>query len=148
MMDDIQTSAAGFSDALMDMADYVDESIEQVIRKACIDLYTAIVERTPVDTGRAKGSWQLSTHHSNFVEPESTAISTSDIASIVNDNVSGFNMDVQDEQVVIYNNLEYIEHLENGTSQQAPAGMVSVSLMEFEQFFREALQGLDGVSGA
>jgi len=33
--------------------------------------------------------------------------------------------------ITIYNNLEYIEALENGHSQQAPAGMVAVSLAEF-----------------
>ena len=35
----------------------------------------------------------------------------------------------------ISNNLEYIEYLEAGSSQQAPAGMVSLTVAELSEMF-------------
>ena len=143
--DKISDSAADFSKSLMTMADYVDGSIVQIVKKACIDLYRRIVERTPVDTGRAKASWGLSIFNSADVATKSK-YSESQISEIINTEVRDFTTKRLGTQVVIYNNLEYIEFLENGSSGQAPTGMVTVSLVEFETHFNLALEGLKGVS--
>lgn len=149
-MNDISNNAADFSKALMALADHVDGTFERVVRKACIDLYRAIVEKTPVDTGRAKASWGLSTSHAEDVKEGWPGLSESEILSkvseVMGENVSDFKFDIHDDEVIIYNNLDYIEYLEDGTSQQAPNGMVSTSLAEFTIFFNNALQGLGGVS--
>ncbi len=141
-------NAADFAKALTAMADHVDGSIEKVIRKACIDLYRAIVEKTPVDTGRAKASWGLATYEANDTQGPRDGYTFNDINAFVEANISEFEFTIHDDKVIIYNNLEYIGHLENGTSQQAPAGMVSISLVEFETFFNNALQGLEGIEPA
>ena len=147
-MNNISTNAADFSRSLMALSDHIDGSIEAVIRKACIDLYRAIVEKTPVDTGRAKASWGLSVDFSED-KSEEREYSTSEISQIVQDNVSGFRFDIHSDRVVIYNNLEYIEALEDGHSQgQAPSGMVSISLVEFTAFFNNALRDAEGLSGS
>ena len=145
--DKISDSASDFSRSLLAMADYVDGSIEQIIKKACIDLYRRIVERTPVDSGRAKASWGLSVFDGDEVVTESQ-YSEAQISGIINTEVRGFTTERLGDQVIIYNNLEYIENLENGTSDQAPTGMVMVSLVEFETHFNLALEGLAGVSPA
>jgi hypothetical protein len=141
MMDDIPRNAEGFSNALLEMAKYVDGEAEKVIRKACIDLYRRIVERTPVDTGRAKASWMI-----DVVDTSQTAgegeYSASEIKGIIQSHISDFKFEIGDGVVIIYNNLEYISYLENGTSQQAPSGMVAVSLAEFESHFNTQLGGL------
>ena len=143
-VDAIQDNAADFTDALMAMADYVEGAFENVIRKACIDLYRRIAERTPVDTGRAKASWGIS-NTSNHEEPKEGEFSHNEVAAFINEQVQEFSVEIIEDQVIIYNNLEYIEELENGTSQQAPYGMVSLSLAEFENFFNEQLVGLKGL---
>jgi hypothetical protein len=143
---DISNNAADFSKSLLELADYTTGSVEKVIRKSCIDLYRAIVEKTPVDTGRAKASWGLSTNHAEDVQGDSGGYSFNEIEGIIKENVSDFKFDIHDDEVVIYNNLEYISELEDGTSQQAPTGMVAISLAEFTAFFNEALSGLDGLS--
>lgn len=142
--DAISDTAVGFSDSLMKLSAYVDGSVEKVIRKACIDLYRRIVERTPVDTGRAKGNWSLG------VVPIAPVgafdnVSFDKVNAIINKNVSQFKFTLSDEVVYITNNLDYIEYLENGTSVQAPAGMVVVSLTEFQAHFTDALRGLEGL---
>ena len=141
----ISNNAADFSKSLMALCSHVDGSIEKVIRKSCIDLYRRIVERTPVDTGRAKASWSISTVHADDVQHDPDGFSYNEIATIVNNNVSDFSVSVHDNQVVIYNNLEYISELENGTSDQAPTGMVAISLSEFTEHFNNALQDIEGV---
>lgn len=145
-MTNISNNAADFSKSLLELADYTTGSVEKVIRKACIDLYRAIVEKTPVDTGRAKASWGLSTNHAEDIRNNPDGYTGSEIRQIVSENVSDFKVSIHDDTVTIYNNLEYIKYLEDGTSQQAPTGMVAISLAEFTAFFNEALSGLDGLS--
>lgn len=144
--DAVPGNAVDFSKSLMSLADHVDGSFGKIIRKACIDLYRAIVEKTPVDTGRAKASWSLSTHHASDEQEPRDGYTFNEIEQIIKDNVADFKVSIHDDQVVIYNNLEYIEFLEDGTSDQAPNGMVSISLVEFETFFNNALRGIEGAS--
>ena len=143
----ISKSAAGFSSALMDLCNNVDGSVVAVIKKACFDLYAAIVERTPVDTGRAKASWGIGTEYSDEVLPPSDYVGN-DMVQMVGNSTDGlFTFTIQDEQVVIYNNLDYISYLESGHgSAQAPSGMVAISLAEFEAHFRAALAKIRGIS--
>ena len=131
--------AKEFSKALMDLSVYVNGEVAKVIRKACVDLYRRIVERTPVDTGRAKANWQLSTVSTSDKKDDIDGFSANEISSIINENASNLKVTVNTDKVVIYNNLEYMSYLERGDSKQAPQGMVAVSLAEFEQHFKKAL---------
>jgi len=149
MIDDISNSAAGLSASLKALSDYVDGSMEKIIRKACVDLYRRIVERTPVDTGRAKANWALST--SGDTDPnrqDKDGYSFNEIKTIIEGEISDFTFEIHDGVVWITNNLEYIEFLENGTSDQAPTGMAMVSLAEFESHFNQQLDGLEGLEPA
>jgi hypothetical protein len=137
--DTIHISAAGFSAALMELCTEVDGSVVAVIKKACFDLYAAIVKRTPVDTGRAKASWGIGVEHSDAVLPPGE-YGDNGIVQMVGDATDGiFSFNVNDDQIVIYNNLDYISDLEDGASDQATTGMVAISLAEFEAHFRAAL---------
>lgn len=144
----ISDNAAGFTKSLMALADYAEKSFEKVVRKACIDLFRKIAERTPVDTGRAKASWGISTVEMDYTAEE-RKYEEQELIEIINQEAKDFSAERIGDQVVIYNNLEYIEALENGHSiKQAPAGMVSVSLAEFENHFNNALHGLQGLEPA
>lgn len=147
MIDDIPGNAAAFVKSLNALHEYTTKSFEQVIRKACIDLYQMIIERTPVDTGRAKANWQISTHSDSSISSKE-GFSFNEIKSIVEAEINDFTFEIRDSQVVIYNNLEYIEHLENGTSAQAPAGMVAISLVEFTSHFNRSLAEFEGLEPA
>lgn len=146
MIDDHDMDASEFSDLMIRMAVYAENTIEAVIRKTVIDFYRRIVERTPVDLGRAKASWgitgyRLTDHELPYDEDGYTV---NEITAVINEQVSEFRTEILDDQVIIYNNLEYIESLEKGSSDQAPAGMVAVSIAEFESFFNQAIQELAG----
>jgi hypothetical protein len=108
--------------------------VEQVMQKLTIDLQARIVQRTPVDTGRARSSWITTTEQpSDWTPPEGAtgnppAVPTTDID--------------HQKKVFIVSNLPYIEPLENGHSQQAPAGMVAVSIIETEAEVANIIQQL------
>lgn len=111
----------------LDLQGFVPKSQEKAsnfIRLIALDLYSRITKRTPVDTGRARAGWAISVNApSNYVPPEGTAV------QLVQSDLSGFNLD---QVIYIVNNVNYIVYLEDGTSKQAPAGMVAISMAEIE----------------
>lgn len=132
-------------------------TLEQTLKSICFELLRMIVIQTPVDTGRAAGSWMLRGGSADsFVLPESAHMSRDAAVSAVLARVT--NVDFSDIKLVywIYNNLPYIEQLEyglypnppargswvpgqgyviktvGGYSKQAPAGMVRISVASLE----------------
>ena len=106
-------------------------------KKIVLEALRRIVMRTPVDTGRAKGNWQVSIN-----EPAEGTID------------EGISPNISDGEVIekglvalatlppysvvwIANNLEYIEFLEHGSSKKAPDGMVALAVQELEQMFKK-----------
>jgi len=107
------------------------KQIWTINRKVALEVLRRVVMRTPVESGRAKGNWQTSVGTPIEREIERTdkgggsviSSAVSVIESWESDNVSIFLM----------NNLPYIGRLEDGYSSQAPAGMVKITVAEFQQ---------------
>lgn len=118
-------------------------------------LYSEVVKRTPVDTGRARANWNVSLGKMDTSTTESTdkRVNLSDIKES-----SG------DESYYISNNLPYIKTLEyggypkdskgswdkktkrrvkksqNGYSKQAPKGMVGITVADADRIFNLAVR--------
>lgn len=124
MYDDISGNAEQFAQALNQLGQQIEDDVfDKVIRKALFDLLSEIVNNTPVDTGRAKGSWALDTKFSDFALPPG------DYREAVQQGLTATMASLpKSSQYVIYNNLEYIVALENGHSKQAPSGFVAQAL--------------------
>lgn len=101
-------------------------------KKIALDALRSIVLRTPVDTGRARGNWQV----------------TIDVpAEGVMDEVDGGGMATVSKGtgalgglgpyrvVWLTNNVPYIGELEKGSSTQAPTGMVALTITEMRAVF-------------
>lgn len=101
-------------------------SIAEAQQKMAADLWSKITYRTPVDTGRARASWNLAQGAPDpSVPPEAKKgerIPTPPMPSVAA--IDGT------KTVYVTSNVHYITHLENGTSKQAPAGMVDISVAE------------------
>lgn len=82
-----------------------EEVADKVVRKVGLTALSTLVKTTPVDTGRAKNGWEA-TKPAEFGDP-----------------------------FLIVNNVEYIGFLDDGWSQQAPAGMTSVMISQLEAQF-------------
>ena len=115
---------------LADIKRIAGDRYDEVIRGTLLDLSKRIILRTPVDTGRARGNWQVS-----YNAPESGVLQRDDLSG------QGTIAEVaQQTQIAggnvwyLTNNLPYIQRLEfEGWSDQAPSGMVRISLAELDQ---------------
>lgn len=94
------------------------------------ELYTTIARLTPIDSGQATINWNISVGEADKtvvlldknkkLTKEQAMGPVNQKADSIPDNASG--------NIVISNNLPYIEKLENGSSLQAPSGMIGTSL--------------------
>jgi hypothetical protein len=114
-----------------------------IVKKIGMDMYHRIVIRTPVDTGRARANWQLTV---NEMPSASVAFGFSGKKVAEGGGVKESkapNIKVGPGDVVfITNNVVYIVPLEYGHSQQAPMGMVRITIAEFQSFVAAAIASL------
>ena len=105
-------------------------------KRIALEALGRVVQKTPVDTGRARGGWQAGERDS---EAETGRLDTLGGAteaaglSAINAVSEPFGV------IVIFNNVRYIVFLEEGSSQQAPQGMVATTIRELEGALGEAL---------
>ena len=94
-----------------------------------------VVNRTPVDTGRARGGWQVGRSDSESDNGNIDGGGASTVASglSVIDRIS-----IPFGTIVIFNNVEYIVFLEEGSSAQAPQGMVDLTVLELKRIAEAA----------
>jgi hypothetical protein len=112
--------------------DEVEDKIVQITRMIGLEVLKRVILKTPVDTGRARGNWFVAIGSPSSAangNPDKPGQTTIDAGSAV---ITGL---TEAQAVWITNNLPYIGRLENGYSQQAPAGMVAVTMAELEAFF-------------
>lgn len=114
------------SEIRMIMGQATSQAASLVTRKISLEALTALVLRTPVDTGRARGNWQVAVNKT-FINGEVEVLDRGGSATI-STGASKIAGQKAFEPVVIQNNLPYIERLNDGYSKQAPAGYVEGAL--------------------
>jgi uncharacterized protein CbrC (UPF0167 family) len=119
-----------FTGDLSKFTDAVEKNHNTVVKKVSFDMASKIIKRTPVDTGRAKANWHVELNNQRMFTTDDTDTRG---ASTIAEAASEINKVKIGDSVYITNNLPYIEELENGSSQQAPAGMVKVTAAEFKR---------------
>ena len=99
----------------------LEELVNQEARILSFSLLRGLTKVTPVDTGRARGNWfvGLNTPNRTVSENRSASTALSDGTATINKTES-----VVYPSIIISNNLPYIERLNDGHSQQAPAKFV------------------------
>lgn len=97
-------------------------------KKIALEALARVVQKTPVDTGRARGNWQVTV--GTPAEGELAVTGRVEPAS------SGLAALKPFDVVYIVNNVDYIIYLEGGSSGQAPAGMVAVTVEELRSMFK------------
>ena len=129
-----------FNAQLTKFARKIQVAPAKVVKKVAFQLFRRIIEKTPVDTGRARASWNIAVGSADAsVRPEGQhPKSPAALASKANTVLAGYGADGRLPVVWISNNLPYIGELENGHSQQAPAGMLALSIQEEEAAFNQA----------
>lgn len=112
--------------------DLTEQQLGTLVRKVALQVLSGVVFSTPVDTGRARGNWQVSldrpaTGSLNLLDKQGRTVVSTGSVTIGRAPVFG--------HIWVTNNLPYIERLEYGHSKQAPAGMLLVTMAEVEAQF-------------
>tara|TARA_R110000772_G_scaffold42835_3_gene99162 strand:+ start:1146 stop:1520 length:375 start_codon:yes stop_codon:yes gene_type:complete len=101
----------------LSIADEINAEVGREARALGINLLNGLTRVTPVDTGRARGNWFVGINKSNrSIDQERKAAQA--IIDGVNDVQSSKALNYP--EIVLSNNLPYIERLNEGYSLQAP----------------------------
>lgn len=97
--------------------------IKLAIQKLAMDILRDVVANTPVDTGRARGNWQVSFNQSPEIallvsDKEGNKTVQTGIAKL--EEIMGQPLGV----VYLTNNISYIQYLEEGTSKRGGKHML------------------------
>ncbi|WP_425054790.1 HK97 gp10 family phage protein [Pseudomonas abyssi] len=108
---------------------------DKITRAATLELFGSVIKSTPVKTGRARGNWQ-------------TAVGTPPTDELERDDKSGSQSIAEVEantppgagqQTYMVNNLPYIFALEEGSSTQAPEGMIRKNIARVQRIVNAAI---------
>ena len=125
-------------------AEVTGQDLGQAVASAALQVFSATITRTPVDTGRLRGNWQIAIDRrpQGIVDRKANAAMTEAKAVI---------QQFEEGSIWIVNNLPYAASIEfglygdgpktsGGFSRQAPRGMLRVSLTEFDSALRKAVR--------
>ena len=149
---------AQFSKDLDKFEEEVAIEHSNVCARAAILLFAKIVSRTPYATGQARSSWQIAIGSPNknvnvpgkypqYAESSAAyALAVAEASKVL----AGYKFSVLGFKPAIWitNRLRYIPFLERGTSKQAPAGMVRLSVEEVVSQFNEIANSASGKGGS
>lgn len=105
-------------------AETTGQTLEQTVKAVEMEMFSRIILRSPVDTGRFRGNW--------FVDQRLEADLTDKTGAVTIDKMQAAVMASEIGGVTSFiNSLPYSERLEFGYSKQAPEGMLRLTAAEF-----------------
>jgi hypothetical protein len=142
-------SKGSFTLSLQAFVEQTGRNADTVLREATLSLLNAILLRSPVDTGRFRGNWNVGEQPDYTVRNESYAGSTPESrgAAAATESMVRARAELQGfhagQQLVLANGLPYGIELEyHAHSKQAPNGFVRLALKEYDQYLRRAAAAL------
>jgi len=105
-----------------------------------MEVYSRLIIRSPVDTGRFRGNWMIATG----IEPQGADLNRFDKTgqTTIAGGTSNLLQFQTGQTIMIRNNLPYGPSLEYGHSKQAPLGMVRITANELNEIVRNVGAGL------
>lgn len=116
-------------------------NVNSVIQKTAFDIYASVVSKTPVDSGRARGAWNVAL---GSKDTSTGRIDDLPFGEEPNENskalANSVLLNFKSGTINITNALPYIQRLEDGYSQQSPPNaMVGLTVLEFKSIFQKAI---------
>lgn len=112
------------------------KEVNEVKRAVSLEFFSSVIRDTPVDSGRARGNWQTTNGQAarSTVERDDPSgdAATREAEQTIKDSVI-------DSPIFMSNNLPYIEPLENGSSAQAPEGMVKRNFARIRRIIKNKI---------
>jgi hypothetical protein len=130
-------ATGSFALDLAKFAQQAQEAIDETLQEVVIELGNSLIRMSPVDTGRFRGNWQFS-----ISAPAGGTLDTLDKGGgDTSARIAGDALYFKaGETAYIVNNLPYAIPLEYGHSDQAPGGMVRITLARFQAIVEEAIR--------
>ena len=141
-----------FAEDIKKFAQKAGDNADMVVRKVVLDIGRSLVEKTPVGNpdlwqnpdnkpdgyvgGHARANWSHSI--GALVNQEFKEIDATGGASI-DRIISSVPIKAAGKVHYIQNSLPYMQALEDGHSTQAPAGIVAVTEVEFQDYVQKAI---------
>jgi hypothetical protein len=132
----IEVQIGGNFQAMIDRRiEELKANVERAVMDYAITTHREIVQQTPLYSGRARAEWQMSIggntgglvtgepHKGQKDQPGSVPWET--YANSAQDAIRGYQIG---DQISIFNNLPYINRLNEGYSKQASAGFVEAAI--------------------
>ena len=135
---------SSFSADLKKFAEATKRNLNDTVRGVVLELGTRIVQRSPVDTGKFRGNWQLTVGGPDIRtnEPfDKQALGSSPSAGTFDRWKGEIGAATIGSTFYITNSLPYARRLEyEGWSQQAPAGMVRITVVEYGKIIESVVK--------
>lgn len=129
--------SGSFSAQLGQFSAKTQEKMDAIFQDIVIEIGESVIHLSPVDTGRFRGNWQLTIGAPSMVSLDNYdkqgGKTLTELVQRANELEAG-------QIAFIVNNLIYAIPLEYGHSQQAPSGMVRVTLSRFQQIVNDAVR--------
>jgi hypothetical protein len=135
-----------FDADLLRFSELLNITIEKVIQRVTFELYTDITTGWPVKTGYSRANWRIGVGEPDLttlpLPPDQTPNQypppTIDFEQL--SQIDG------KQPVFITNNVDYALFLEEGSSTQAPSGVVQISVQKLEQHMNDIIAGASSAS--
>ncbi|QBQ80859.1 hypothetical protein MM01_00024 [Escherichia phage vB_EcoS_MM01] len=128
-----------FEKSIADWIDRADDKFSDVVSGTVIRATNAIVDLSPVDTGRFKANWQVTAN-------APAAQSLNDYDQLGGETKSALARQARavarskaTKVIYITNRLDYAAELEYGASNQAPSGVLGVVRARLGRYFEESV---------
>lgn len=129
--------SGSFAAQLQQFSIKTQEKMDAVFQDIVIEIGESVIMLSPVDTGRFKGNWQLTIDapsNQSLINYDKQGFATLErLVNVANTLEIG-------QKAFIVNNLRYAIPLEYGHSDQAPSGVVRVTLARFQQIVNDAVR--------
>jgi hypothetical protein len=119
-------------------SEQVQADVAEAQKAACRELARSVIQDTPVQTGRARANWRAGLNQAPSGVLEETDPSGEAALQRVDEILARMK---PGDSFVLVNNLDYAMELEEGSSQQAPHGMLKRNLQRWPELVEQAAQG-------
>jgi len=122
-MSKISIKVLGAAETFKSVDEELVETVNSLARIQGLDTVNELKKNTPVDTGRARNSWLLTSDKNSFIDAQGgySSAGTGQMGPVSNKDI---------ETLYITNGVPYIEDLNKGSSKQAPARFVESAVLK------------------
>lgn len=131
-------SPAQFERRMRRLGARVEQGASRVVRETALAILAEVVIATPVDTGRARGNWNVGLGVAPDPSPEEQQATLDPSGQVALQRGAAVIAARRDEAIFLSNNVPYIEQLNAGSSAQAPALFVEKSVQAGIEVVRRA----------